>query len=145
MDAGKNSGRPGVADGTPAAYASPLVVTFDSAGEVVDIVGNIAVFAGDGDTADEAVQRLRDLLEGSGAHAEVLQAVELSPGRYADIRIVAEGDLRHFVVLDASEAVQALQRTQQLNNEAALEREREQRGLRISSAMEGRTRRKDDS
>lgn len=144
MDAGKNSGRPGVADGTPAAYASPLVVTFDSAGEVVDIVGNIAVFAGDGDTADEAVQRLRDLLEGSGAHAEVLQAVELTPGRHADIQIVIEGDLRHFVVFDVSEAAQALQRTQQLDNEAALEREREQRAPRNSSAMNNRTRRKTD-
>jgi len=107
-----------------------MVVTIDGAGNLVDLVGDIEVFAGEGESSDYLVQRLLDIQEGSGGHAEVLQAVELSPGRYADLHVVAEGDLRHFVLLDASDVVQALQRTQQLSHEAALEREREHRVLR---------------
>ena len=118
----------------------PLVVTIDSAGDLVDMVGDSGMFAGEGESTDHLVQRLLDLLEGSGGHAEVLQAVELSPGRYADIHVVAEGDLRHFVLLDASDVMQALQRTQQLSHEAALDREREQRVLRgTSSSADDRT------
>lgn len=109
--------------------APPLVVTLDSNGDVIDMVGDIGAFVGEGKGADYLVQRLLDLLHGAG-HPEVLHAVELSRGRYADIHVVAEGDLRHFVLLDASDVMQALQRTQQLSHEAALEREREQRVLR---------------
>ena len=119
--------------GTPAVPKPPLVVTIDNAGDLVDLVGDIEVFVGEGESADHLVQRLLDLLEGAGGHAAVLQAVELSPGRYADIHVVAEGDLRHFVVLDASDVMQALQRTQQLSHEAALEREHEHRVLRSTS------------
>ena len=105
-------------------------MTLDSAGEVVDMVGDINMFAGEGEGEAEVAARLLDLLEGAGTHAEVLHAVELAPGRYADIHILAEGDLRHFVLLDASDVMLALQRTQQLGYEAVLQQERERRALR---------------
>lgn len=130
----RTRGRTPVGNDTPAVPKPPLVVTIDSDGDLVDMVGDVEVFAGEGESADYLVQRLLDLLEGSGGYAEVLQAVELSPGRYADIHVVAEGDLRHFVLLDASDVMQALQRTQQLSHESALEREREQRVLRGASS-----------
>ncbi len=108
----------------------PLVVTIDDSGRVVDLVGDPSMFADDGSDESHVVQCLLDLLEGTDGHAEVLHSVELAPGRYADIHIVSEGDLRHFVLLDASEVMQALQRSQQVGHDSALGQERERRALR---------------
>lgn len=126
----KTRKRSSAAHDASAVARPPVVVTIDSSGGVVDMVGELGMFAGDGSNESDVAQCLLDLLQGTGGHAEVLHSVELAPRRYADIHIVAEGDLRHFVLLDATEVMQALQRSQQMGHDAALGQERERRALR---------------
>lgn len=111
----------------------PVVVSFGEDGEVLDVVGDIDWFVAGDDTRQDIYQRLRDLREGWDGTPDVIPAMQLSPGRYADIHIVAEQDSRHFVLLDATELMQALRRNQQASNEAALLEDSRRRELRKSA------------
>lgn len=106
----------------PAASESqpPVVVTFDEQGDLQDIVGNIDWFVGEESTRENLLFLLLDLCEGSDEGARVIPAVELSPGRYADIHVVLEVDGMHFVLLDVTSVMQVLQRNQQGRNEMLL-------------------------
>ena len=117
--------------GTAAVQAHPpVVVTFDEEGEVLDVVGDIDWFVAGDDTRQEIYKRLQDLREGVEGVPDIIPGVELSQGRYADIHIVAEEDSRHFVLLDATELMQVLRRSQQTRNEAALLEDRRRREIR---------------
>lgn len=111
----------------PGAPRTPLVVTLDGQGQLIDMVGSPAAFGAL--SREDIVRLLLDLTVGSDGPAEVLQAVELADGHFVDIHVVTEDDLRHFVLRDASELVRSLQRNQQLSNDAALQQERYQRSL----------------
>lgn len=106
----------------------PVVVTFDQDGEVLDVVGDIDWFVAGGDTRQDIYQRLQDLRAGGQGAPDIIPAMQLSQGRYADVHIVAEEDSRHFVLLDATELMQVMRRNQQASNETALleDRRREQ-------------------
>jgi signal transduction histidine kinase len=108
------------------------VVTFDQGGEVLDVVGDIDWFVAGDDTRQDLYRRLLNLREGVEGAPDIIPAVELSQGRYADIHIVAEEDSRHFVLLDATELMQVLRRSQQAGNEAALLEEQRRRAIRRS-------------
>ena len=114
MNSGRRSGS------APATARPPVVVTFDEEGDVVDVVGDMDWFVAGEDTREDVYKRLHDLREGHEGTPDIIPAVELSEGRYADIHIVAEEDSRHFVLLDATEVMQVLRRNQQASNEAAL-------------------------
>jgi hypothetical protein len=94
------------------------VVTFDG-DSVVDTFGDLAYFTYAEDS-ESLLRLLRDLLVGEGDSAPLLRAVELSPGRYADVHVVSEGSLRHLVLLDASAGVLEARELQQMKNEASL-------------------------
>lgn len=121
----------------PAAVAvrprPPVVVTFDEDGEVLDVVGDIDRFVAGDDTRQDIYKRLQDLREGREGTPDIIPAMELSQGRYADIHIVAEEDSRHFVLLDVTELMQVLRRNQQAGNEAALLEDQRRRELRKST------------
>ncbi len=119
---------------------APVVVTFDEHNDLQDIVGNIDWFVGDGDTRDGLLLRLLDLCEGSDGGSDVIPAVELSPGRYADIHVVTEVDGMHFVLLDVTPVMQVLQRNQQVRNEMLLAQEEQFRKL-----LDGNSRRHEKS
>ncbi len=108
----------------------PVVVTFDVEGEVVDVVGDMDWFIAGDDTRCDVYQRLNDLREGLDGMPDIIPAVELSAGRYADIHVVAEEDSLHFVLLDATEVMQVLHRSQQASNEAALLEDKRRRAMR---------------
>lgn len=110
---------------------SPVVVTFDEHGGVLDIVGDVEAFVGKEDTVEQMLRRLCDLLVGEGA-AETLSAVEVSQGRYADIHILSEGGIRNLVLLNASEVMQVLRMKRQKDNETLLEHRAIHRELRSS-------------
>ena len=114
----------------PAQARPPVVVTFGEDGEVLDVVGDIDWFVAGDDTRQDVYQRLQDLREGWDGTPDIIPAMQLSQGRYADIHIVAEQDSRHFVLLDATELMQVLRRNQQAGNEAALLEERRRREIR---------------
>ena len=128
------SGRSAAKDSiSPEALKAPLVVTLGQHGHLIDMVGSTSAF---GSLAKEDIVRLLlDLTVGSDSPAEVLQAVELVDGYFVDIHIVCEDDLKHFVLLDASELMRTLQRSQQVNNEAALRKEDYTRSLRRKSTV----------
>ena len=94
----------------------PVVVTFDQDGEVLDVVGDIDWFVAGGDTRQDIYQRLQDLRAGGQGAPDIIPAMQLSQGRYADVHIVAEEDSRHFVLLDATELMQVMRRNQQASN-----------------------------
>ncbi|MEP6908456.1 MAG: hypothetical protein ABI858_10825, partial [Pseudoxanthomonas sp.] len=98
----------------------PVVVTLNETGKVMDVVGDMDRFVASDDTRDDVYRRLHDLREGHEGAPDLIPAVEISQGCYADIHIVAEEDIRHFVLLDATGIMQVLQRNQQASNEAAL-------------------------
>ena len=110
-----------------------MVVTFGEDGQVLDVVGDIDRFVAGDDTRQDIYERLRDLRQGREGTPDIIPAMELSQGRYADIHIVAEEDSRHFVLLDATELMQVLRRNQQAGNEAALLEDRRRRELRKST------------
>ena len=110
-----------------------MVVTFDEGGEVLDVVGDIDWFVAGDDTRQDIYERLQNLREGWQGAPDIIPAMELSQGRYADIHIVAEEDSRHFVLLDATELMQLLRRNQQASNEAALLEDRRRREIRKSA------------
>lgn len=97
---------------------TPIVVTFDG-DAVVDTFGDLAYFT-DAQDDESLLRLLRDLLVGHDDAASLLRAVELSPGRYADVHVVSEGGLRHLVLLDATAGVLEARELQQEKNEAAL-------------------------
>jgi hypothetical protein len=97
---------------------TPVVVTFDG-DTVVDVFGDLEYFTGAQDR-DGLLGLLRDLLVGQDDAAPLLRAVELAPGKYADVHVVPEGHLRHLVLLDASTGVLEARELQQMKNEAAL-------------------------
>ncbi|GAB3090746.1 sensor histidine kinase [Lysobacter terrae] len=111
---------------------SPVVITFDERGRVMDVVGDVRQFVGVDDTAEQMLLRMYDLLIGDGSITETLSAVEVSTDRYADIHVLAEGSLRHLVLLDASEVMQVLRVRQQKENEALLEHRALHRQLKTS-------------
>lgn len=119
--------RPGAA---PAQGRPPVVVTFDVDGEVLDVVGDIDWFVAGDDTRQEIYERLQNLHEGAQGAPDIIPAVELSQGRYADIHIVAEEDSRHFVLLDATELMRVLHRNQQASNEASLQEDQRRKAIR---------------
>ena len=123
---------PRKAAAAPVRVKPPVVVTFGDGGEVLDVVGDIDRFVAGDDTRQDIYKRLHDLREGREGTPHVIPAMELSQGRYADIHVVAEEDSRHFVLLDATEVMQALRRNQQAGNEAALLEERRRREIRTS-------------
>lgn len=114
-----------------------MVVTLDQKGAVLDVVGDIDWFVASDDTRENVFRRLHDLREGHEAVPDILPAVELSPGRYADLHILAEEQSRHFVLLDVTEIMHALRQNQQAGNELALaeaaHRRRMQKPVRDSS------------
>lgn len=115
--------RPGRGTSVPPVTV-PVVVTLDADGRVVDIVGDVDPFVGEDGTVDSVIATLSDLTCGEGGAPETLVAVELSSGRFADIHILSEDDLTHFVLLDVSEPMCALRGRQQVDNEAELEQQR---------------------
>ncbi len=102
----------------------PVVVTLDGDDKVVDIVGDLEAFVSAGDSVDAMISRLALLACGEGGLPERLGAVEVSDGRYADVNLFFENDLRHFVLRDVSAAMQALRERQQLDHEAELDQQR---------------------
>lgn len=115
-----NRRRLAVSNTHPAARASaPVVVTFDSAASISDIVGDFGRFVAEDDTQEEVLQRLADVLRGCGG-VRSLPSVELSAGRYADIRIVEEEGQLHVVLLDVTDIMLSLRDSQQVENEAVL-------------------------
>lgn len=98
----------------------PVVVTFDRDGELLDVVGDLDWFVAGGDAREDVCRRLRDLRGGGAGVPDLVPAVELSEGRYADVHVVEEEDSCHFVLRDATELQRALQRKQQAGNEAEL-------------------------
>jgi signal transduction histidine kinase len=106
---------------------APVVVTFDG-DSVVDTFGDLAYFTNEEDS-ESLLRLLRDLLVGQGDSAPLLRAVELSPGRYADVHVVSEGSLRHLVLLDATAGVLEARELQQMKNEASLAGQRLKREL----------------
>lgn len=111
-------------DRTPPAGATPIVVTVDAAGAVLDVVGELERF---GEDRERTLRRLLDLLVGEGGPPDIVPAVELADGRFADIHIVAEDDTVHFVLLDATELMEAMRHRQQSGNQIALQNERSRR------------------
>lgn len=107
----------------------PVVVTFDEQGDLQDIVGNIDWFVVEGDSRENLLFHLLDLCEGSNEGARVIPAVELSPGRYADIHVVTEVDGMHFVLLDVTSVMQVMQQNQQVRNDLLLAQEENFRTL----------------
>lgn len=105
----------------------PVVVTLDADDEAVDIVGDLEAFVSEGDSVDAVVSRLALLACGEGGLPERLGAVEVSDGRYADVNLFFENELRHFVLRDVSAAMRALRERQQLDHEAELDQQRMQK------------------
>jgi hypothetical protein len=97
---------------------APVIVTFDG-DAVVDVFGDLAYFT-QADDREDLLRLLRDLLVGQDDTAPLLRAVELSPGKYADVHVVPEGELRHLVLLDATAGVLEARELQQTKNEASL-------------------------
>lgn len=122
------SRRGGAATSTPG--RPPVVVTFDEQGDLMDVVGDLDWFVAGDDTRNDVFQRLQDLGQGQAGTPDIIPAVELSEGRYADIHIVAEEDSQHFVLLDATGVMQVLRRNQQASNEAALREDQRRRAMR---------------
>lgn len=106
---------------------APVVVTFDG-DTMVDTFGDLAYFTS-GQDSESLLRLLCDLLVGQGDAAPFLRAVELSPGKYADVHVVPEGDLRHLVLLDATTGVLEARDLQQMKNEASLAGQRLKREL----------------
>ena len=107
----------------------PVVVTFDEHGDLMDVVGDIDWFVAGEDTRQDIFLRLQDLRQGHEGTPDIIPAVELSRGRYADIHIVAEEDSQHFVLLDATALMEVLRRNQQASNEAALLEDQRRRAM----------------
>lgn len=107
----------------------PVVATFDDQDRLIDMVGDIDRFVAEGDSREEVLQRLHDLRIGHEDVPDLIPAVELSPGRYADIHILSEEDSHHFVLLDATELMQQLRENQQASNEGVLLEEQRRRDL----------------
>lgn len=124
---------------TTGAPRPPVVVTFDRDGELLDVVGDFDWFVAGGDAREDVYQRLRDLRGGGAGVPDLVQAVELSEGRYADVQVVEEGDSCHFVLRDATALMQVLQRKQQAGNEAELREARLRKAL-LAGATPQRTR-----
>jgi hypothetical protein len=97
---------------------APVVVTFDG-DTLVDTFGDLAYFT-NAEDSESLLRLLCDLLVGQGDSAPLLRAVELSPGKYADVHVVPEGELRHLVLLDATTGVLEARELQQMKNEASL-------------------------
>jgi signal transduction histidine kinase len=97
---------------------APVVVTFDG-DAVVDTFGDLSYFT-DAEDRESLLRLLFDLLVGQGDSAPLLRAVELAPGKYADVHVVSEGSLRHLVLLDATAGVLEARELQQMKNEASL-------------------------
>jgi signal transduction histidine kinase len=124
MSAARRAGATTATQGRP-----PVVVTFDEHGDLMDVVGDLDWFVAGDDTQQDLFQRLQDLSQGQEGTPDIIPAVELSQGRYADIHIVAEDDSQHFVLLDATEVMQVLRRNQQAGNEAALREDQRRRDM----------------
>lgn len=120
------------ASGLPPAHA-PVVVSFDADGRVLDVVGDLQRFSGVDESMESLLQRLQDLRLGAEGAPELLQAVELSTGRYADVHIVDEGDTHHFVLHDVSELMRSVRRSQQASHELALQEQKQRRELQRRS------------
>lgn len=107
--------------GAPSAGRPPVVVTFDEHGDLIDVVGDFDWFVAGDDTREQVLQRLHDLRQSHEADGpELIPAVELSQGRYADVHVLAEDGGYHFVILDTTALMQLLRRSQQAGNQAAL-------------------------
>ena len=116
--------------GAPAVQTHPPVVaTFDDQDRLIDMVGDIDRFVADGDSREDVLQRLHDLRIGHEDVPDLIPAVELSLGRYADIHILSEEDSHHFVLLDATELMQQLRENQQASNEGALLEDQRRRDM----------------
>ena len=124
MSSVRRSGGAHVAQNHP-----PVVATFDDQDRLVDLVGDIDRFVGEGGSREELLRRLHDLRIGHEDMPDVIPAVELSAGRYADIHILSEEDSHHFVILDSTELMQQLRENQQAGNEGALLEDQRRRDI----------------
>lgn len=98
----------------------PVVVSFDTHGELLDVVGDIDRFIAGEDGREEVFRRLQDLRGGAPGVPARVPALELSDGRYADVDVVEEVDGCHFVLRDATELMRMQQRRQQGAHELEL-------------------------
>lgn len=128
--------RAAAASSTGGAPRPPVVVTFDRDGELLDVVGDLDWFVAGGDAREDVYRRLRDLRGGGAGVPDLVPAVELSEGRYADVHVLEEEDSCHFVLRDATELQRVLQRKQQAGNEAELREARLRKAMRKGAAAE---------
>ncbi|WP_413626376.1 hypothetical protein [Luteibacter sp. Lutesp34] len=96
----------------------PVVITFNG-DDLVETFGDLAYFT-HAEDSESLLRSLCDLLVGQGDAPPLLRAVELSSGRYADVHVVPEGDLRHLVLLDATAGVLEARQLQQMKYDALL-------------------------
>lgn len=100
----------------------PVVVTFDKDGHTRDIVGNLAHFVAPPCSIGSVLRTLWSMQDGIGDGSEkLITGVELAPDRFADIHVVAEGDERHFMLLDRSRVMSLLRASQQASIDMALQ------------------------
>jgi len=105
---------------------SPVIVTFGECGEVVDTFGELNYYA---DTKETLVELLGDLLVGWHERVDALAEVQMPSGRYADVRIVPEGAMRHVILFDAACGTVELREVLQASHEMALMEQRRRAGL----------------
>ena len=83
------------------AQRPPVVVSFDTRGDLLDVVGDIDRFVAGEDDREDVFRRLQDLRGGASGVPARIPALELSAGCYADVDVVEEADGCHFVLRDA--------------------------------------------
>lgn len=111
------------------AEVTPVVVSFGEHGDLLDVVGDLDAFVAPPDSVETVLQRLQDLQVGMRRREQLVPAVELSQGRYADVHIVREGSDSHYVLLDNSRVMRLVLSAQQASNELALLQRETQRSF----------------
>lgn len=96
---------------------TPVIVTFGKRSEVVDTFGEVLYYA---DTKEHLVELLSDLLVGGEDCLDTLAEVRMPSGRYADVRVVPEGGLRHVILFDTTETALERRAALQTSHELAL-------------------------
>lgn len=117
------------------AEVTPVVVSFGERGDLLDIVGDLHAFVVAPDSIESVLQRLQDLQVGMRRREQLVPAVELSQGRYADVHIVREGGDSHYVLLDNSRVMRLLCSAQQASNELALLQREAQRSFKAVESL----------
>lgn len=102
---------------------TPAIMTFDEGGAVCDVFGDIAYYA---DTRGELAGMLADLLVGWHDGGSLYAEVRMPSGKYADVRVVSEGEHKHVVLFDATAAANERREILQSSHETVV-RERKRR------------------